>query len=193
MNDTTSITTRPFDIKLARLGAPYATRAGKKATILKWDCNHDVFVLAGVYGDHDEPKRWRADGGWGHSQGTFAEDLVMAPLGCIEGRPFFCGDTIIGATGLPFVAEPRDQDGTYALWRWPDSLIRTTLDTAFRDHENKKMRDARDLVVAYAVFKAMQGVVEVPIGAKEYSVEFRPHTRASIELMIDKAIAGVTQ
>jgi hypothetical protein len=217
MIDTTNIATRPFDMNLARRGAPYATRAGKKATILKWDCNHDLFVLAGVFGEHDEPKRWRADGGFGHSRGSFGEDLVMTPLGEVEGRPFFCGDKIVGSTGTVFNAEPRDQDGSHADWYWPaaPSLLSWTtgsIESAFATLENlgytycggalwrpplgltpgqKSQRQARDQKIASAVFEAMYGVVEVPDDSAANVVKFRVHTRAQIDAMLASAIAQV--
>lgn len=110
---------RPFNLEHARAGAPYATRGGLDATILKWDGRNADFPLVGTYGKHDEPNNWRSDGRHSTRDSGHENDLVMTPLGFIEGKPFFCGDMIVSTIGTQFKAEPRDKDGDIATWSWP--------------------------------------------------------------------------
>jgi len=118
MIDTTNMTTRPFDMAAARIGAPYATRGGQRAKIFKWD-GPGAHSIIGIFGLGEIPAKWTPQGYFAASRGSYHEDLVMTPLGMVDGQPFFCGDTIIGATGYKFTAEPRDQDGDHDRWHLP--------------------------------------------------------------------------
>lgn len=84
--------TRPFDLAAAKAGAPYACRNGMEATVFIWDRRGvEVHSIAGVLGASDEPTSWTKSGNYsdGNESGW---DLVMLPLGEIDGKPVFTGD-----------------------------------------------------------------------------------------------------
>jgi hypothetical protein len=131
--------TRPFNIEHARAGAPYATRGGEEATILKWNSRHATMPLIGAHSEIDIASSWTLEGRYVVGDDMHHPcDLVMTPLGFIEGKPFFVGDEIIGANGgKPFIAEPRDKDGDLEKWAWPKPVL--------------QHNPARDMAIAEAV------------------------------------------
>ena len=89
---TTPIHTRPFCLADAKAGAPYCCRDGSAVQVFKWDCRGRA-VLAGIVSawDGDHSALW-SDGG---DEVDFTEyDLVMLPLGYIDGKPVFVGDRL---------------------------------------------------------------------------------------------------
>lgn len=117
--------TRPFDIDHARAGAPYCCRDGMKATVLKWDRNTPRYVLLGVYGDADDHATWNAEGFFSIGDKS-NRDLVMLPLGEIDGKPVFTGDEI----------ELRGFDGLNGEnWRritvQPDTLVKACCEVGY--------------------------------------------------------------
>lgn len=112
--------TRPFNAEHARAGAPYATRGGLDATILKWDGRSKESPLIGVYGPNDASNDWGFDGfshAVGHTKNDY--DLVMTPLGMIDGKPVFVGDTIKSTDCMPTPAAVGMNFGNGSTWRWP--------------------------------------------------------------------------
>lgn len=110
---------RPFNLEHAKAGAPYCCRDGEDATILKWDCRDPNFPLVGIFGDSDDATEWSAAGQY-NCQLNPEYDLVMLPLGFIDGKPVFVGDEIISERdGKAHVAyaEQRNFNGA----RWPSS------------------------------------------------------------------------
>jgi hypothetical protein len=87
--------TRPFCLDHAKAGAPYACRNAQEATILKWDVR-GKFSLIGHFGPHDMACEWTDAGGHPTS---YLFDLVMTPLGYIDGKPAFVGDEVIANAG----------------------------------------------------------------------------------------------
>jgi hypothetical protein len=110
--------TRPFCLADAKAGAPYACRDGSKAEVLKWDAQGGPFNLIGYtrHNGSEVPESWTKLG-CASARGESRADLVMLPLGYLDGKPVFVGDKIINAYGFE-VAVPvhsRDFDGC----RWP--------------------------------------------------------------------------
>ena len=111
--------TKPFNLDHAKAGAPYATRDGQEATILKWDGRHKSgYPLVGVYGIEDQPDSWRIDGFFGNLVRDHL-DLVMTPLGFIDGKPVFVGDElVVKGAATPYTASSRDFKALHNL-AWP--------------------------------------------------------------------------
>lgn len=127
--------TRPFDAASARAGAPYCCRNGESATILKWDGRQcHGYCLIGVIGAEDVPNSWRANGFFGNSVRQ-ENDLVMTPLGEIDGKPVFVGDEIQSkGNNSKSIAQPMSRH--FELFRWPAPPVeypKTTIEgVAFR-------------------------------------------------------------
>jgi hypothetical protein len=123
MEQVKQMETRPFNLEHAKAGAPYACQGGFAATVLKWDANNSLYPLLGYVTEsgHDYPENWAASGTCDPNGGDYEHrrNLVMTPLGYIEGRAFFVGDRIVGNTGEEFDALPGDKNGTHETWRWP--------------------------------------------------------------------------
>lgn len=89
---------RPFNIEHARANAPYSTRDGRKAEVLKWDAKNSYkFPLIGYVKDtngDESSVSWMADGACVGRDMPSPLDLVMRPLGFVDGRPVFVGDEI---------------------------------------------------------------------------------------------------
>lgn len=111
--------TRPFNVEHAKTGAPYACRDGSPATVFKWDAKGDPFALIGFteHGGSEVPENWTANG-LRTVRGEHPGDLVMLPLGYIEGKPVFVGDKIINCYGDKVSVPPHSRDFTNC--RWPD-------------------------------------------------------------------------
>ncbi|MCY0910908.1 hypothetical protein [Massilia antarctica] len=111
--------TRPFSLEHARAGAPYRCRDTQEATVYKWDGRDTKYPLVGCIGANDQPVSWRANGQRaGGVECTL--DLVMTPLGFIDGKPVFVGDVLIDPSGTPFVPGPSNS-GHLAGCIWPAS------------------------------------------------------------------------
>lgn len=87
--------TKPFDLNLAKYGAPYAQRNGFAARIGIWDKKGE-FPLLGLRDDFHGQEcvgSWKINGQNLHCPGQL--DLVMLPLGYCEGKPVFVGDELV--------------------------------------------------------------------------------------------------
>ena len=113
---------KPFDLAAARAGAPFCCRDGRTAEILKWDGRRPGEPLIGFQSDSDIPASWAEDGAYetGH-EGDI--DLVMLPLGLIDGKPMFAGDeieamSVTGSHWISITVRPGDRP-LGGRFRWP--------------------------------------------------------------------------
>ena len=97
--------TREFNAAHAKAGAPYCCSNGEEATILKWDCRDPIYPIVGVMGEMDDSNEWQSNGLYNDGINT-EYDLVMTPLGMIDGKPVFVGDSIVTDGGMPFDVNP---------------------------------------------------------------------------------------
>lgn len=108
---------KPFDLNLAKQGAPVGAAAERiTIEILKYTDHLVIGTIA--YGTtHENAMSWKHDG---VSNLGPESDLVMLPLGYCEGKPVFVGDELIDKEdGHKVAATPlwKNMDGT--LWKWP--------------------------------------------------------------------------
>jgi hypothetical protein len=157
MNDT-----KPFDITSAKAGAPYGCRNGNPATILKWDAQNTDFPLIGtiIFTDGSEhPESWTVNGMRGVGMGEAAPDLVMLPLGYIDGKPVFVGDVFRGASGAQYEATPAERYFTGCRWPEPEKQYPVTQMTA------------RDLVVTTEAANDSQPLRAVANAALRHAID----------------------
>lgn len=111
---------RPFNLEHARAGAPYCCRDGHAAHILKWDRNVSDYPLLGVIRKSDDPRTWAITGSttYGNHGEEYDCDLVMQPMGFIDGKPVFVGDEFIGHANTPCVVKA-GLSSNFAGCRWP--------------------------------------------------------------------------
>lgn len=107
-----------FNLADARAGAPIGCTNGAGAEILRY-LDRKMIGIQVTESGNQYASEWNLDGSYCTASHANAMDLVMLPLGFVQGKPFFVGDEIIGNTGDAFIAEPRDVDGTHDSWRWP--------------------------------------------------------------------------
>lgn len=107
---------RAFNLNYAKDGAPYKTRDGEDAAVTKWDGSFHLFPLLGHSGNVQTSNQWDA---YGVSYfRDVKRDLVMIPLGFMEGDPVYAGDTIrCGKVILK--ADPKMRD--FSAYHWPTS------------------------------------------------------------------------
>lgn len=116
MDQNTEQHTRAFNKNHAQDGAPYRLRNGREATVLMWTSRNLLYKLAGVYGSEDTPGNWMLDGSF-DTRGPSDFDLVMVPLGLIDGKPVFTGDKIVNAYGYEVSVPTSSRD--FDCCRWP--------------------------------------------------------------------------
>ena len=118
-----------FSMVDAQDGAPYSFDDGECAEIIKWNRNgqHPIVVMCGK---RQDVYSLGVDGYGGAGQ------LVMLPLGIIDGKPVFVGDELTYAedTRRTFTAQPRwDQEslnaGSGCIWPAPANVYPQTLMT----------------------------------------------------------------
>lgn len=117
---TIPLHTRQFNIADARAGAPFCCANGDAVEILKWDRKHTQCII-GLARQDAAVRKWRADGSYEDANSS-AFQLVMTPLGFVDGKPVFVGDELVTPTGMKWVASPvcRDTLGrSLADCRWP--------------------------------------------------------------------------
>lgn len=109
---------KPFDLDAARAGATFGCRDGRPAEILKWDGRRPGEPLIGFQGDSDIPASWTVDGAYeAGCEGDI--DLVMLPLGLIDGKPVFVGEAFLWHDGTPNVATAEMAGGDWGRCAWP--------------------------------------------------------------------------
>lgn len=120
---------KPFNLEHARAGAPFGCRDGRVATILKWDGRRPGEPLIGHQGEDDMPASWAVDGAYNpeHESGL---DLLMLPLGMLDGKPVFAGDAIEddGPAGWVLgIAYVHNRNFTNCRWPAPPRAYPVTL------------------------------------------------------------------
>lgn len=112
---------RPFNLEHAKAKAPYCCRDGRAAQVLKWDRNVSDYPLMGVIGKSDDPRTWDMTGSTTYCAhgAEYDCDLVMLPLGFIDGKPVFVGDEYLGIMDTPAKAEPKHAGMPFSGCKWP--------------------------------------------------------------------------
>lgn len=109
--------TRPFSLEHAKAGAPIGTCSGKAVYfvvhIAEAQAHSRVIVR---YPDGEIGARH--EDGRHFSDAQCPGDLVMTPLGHVDGKPVFVGDELVDPSGTTFTPGPRD-GGHLAGCRWP--------------------------------------------------------------------------
>lgn len=127
--------TKPFDLGHAQAGAPYSCRDGREATVLKWDGRHPVYPINGVSGPDDYMTCWTVVGQYHAEQRSSPNDLVMLPLGMIDGKPVFVGDEFLWpVSGEPRKATADMAGGNWSLCAWP-APVKVYPETRMTDDE----------------------------------------------------------
>lgn len=121
--------TRPFNIEHAKAGAPIETRHGKKAYFVAHApeaASHSRIIVRFASGEIGT----RRESGKHYEGGEQVPgDLVMAPLGHIEGKPVFVGDKIEdgGPDGWTYgEAHPGNRNFTGCRWPAPAKVYPET-------------------------------------------------------------------
>jgi hypothetical protein len=113
---------RPFDMAAARAGAPFCGAQGQAVRVLIWDRKHPTHPIIIMEEDGEqEAIAMRANGTTEFGAYT-ARELVMLPLGLIDGRPVFVADRIEqrdhhNESWVARDAQPEDRD--FSTSRWP--------------------------------------------------------------------------
>jgi hypothetical protein len=84
---------KPFDLAAARAGAPYCCRNGDTAKVYEWARDKGSYPLWGVVNQLFQVGTWTATGAYTPGRES-PLDLVMIPLGMVEGKPVFTGDVL---------------------------------------------------------------------------------------------------
>jgi hypothetical protein len=108
-----------FDLAAAKAGAPYSCRNGDEATVLNWGSRAPVYSLPGVRTAKDITTAWMADGSYSKEDKHHLYDLVMRPLGTIDGKPVFVGDRLVDMVGQEFTVTPSHKALTRYTWPEP--------------------------------------------------------------------------
>lgn len=87
--------------------------------MLKWDCRNTDYPLLGVSGDDDRPETWSANGRFEEDKIDHERDLVMLPLGEIDGKPVFVGDALNDKEVGTYFAQPTERDFSDCTWPAP--------------------------------------------------------------------------
>jgi hypothetical protein len=98
--------TKPFNLEHAKAGAPISYEDGTPAKIIAWDRPIEVSIVS-LRGDLQHVTEHYKSGGCFQRA---APNLVMLPLGFIDGKPVFVGDELeqrMAAGWVPEVAQPR--------------------------------------------------------------------------------------
>jgi hypothetical protein len=109
---------RPFDLSAARAGAPFACVNGLTVKIHNWQARGGDHLIFGEIAAQncDVMAKWDSRGTCVSAQMPL--DLVMLPLGIIDGKPVFVGDDLIDPSGAVFVPGPTSS-GHLAGCTWP--------------------------------------------------------------------------
>lgn len=103
---------KAFNLDHAKDGAPFKTRDGQTVTVVEWDGKNEHWPILAYYGTSNKVGQW-AKSGVDCSQ---SRDLVMVPLGFMEGDPVYAGDTI-GSGKVILRADPKMHD--FSAFHWP--------------------------------------------------------------------------
>jgi len=151
--------TKAFCLEHAKAGAPYCCRDGRTAKVLKWDRNVNDYPLLGVMGKSDDPRTWTVAGSttYGAHGAEYDGDLIMLPLGFIDGKPVWVGDHFITSSGLPCIATTASAGNFKGCsWPAPATVYPTTRMTAAELNLKRAEAESFDsslLLVADAVLR----------------------------------------
>jgi hypothetical protein len=163
--------TRPFNLEHAKAGAPYACLDGRKAEIIKWDLQGFGPLLGFVRcpeSGEDIAVRWLDDGTTRGAQAG-PGDLVMTPIGYIDGRPVFVGDEIVSErTGRKHTIRPCDHH--LAGFRWPEPEKRYPV-TRLTGAELGRIYDGDDSATADWTNRGMDCLTAVANAALRHAVD----------------------
>lgn len=114
--------TRPFNVEHAEDGAPIGMKCDQPAKFLAFveDANPAccVIILEPTRNNIISTRHKSGQTNENHGRQENPYDLVMLPLGMIDGKPVFVGDELTDPTGAAFSPGPRDS-GHLAGCRWP--------------------------------------------------------------------------
>lgn len=111
--------TRHFNLSHAMAGAPISCANGTGAEILRYLDTKLIGVQTGCTG-RQFAFEWNVDGTCCHPGHVNALDLVMLPLGVIDGKPVFIGDEFLWQlSGELTKATPEMAGGEWGACRWP--------------------------------------------------------------------------
>lgn len=109
---------RPFNLADAKAGHPIQTVAGDRAEVFKYDhAEFANFPLVGVI-NHTRLCYWTEAGAGALGVGdSYQDNLVMAPIGTIDGKPVFIGDELVYiSSGRTTFVEPDDKNFSHCRW-----------------------------------------------------------------------------
>lgn len=113
---------REFNLEHAKAGAPVIQKDGVMVEIIKFNAKNDrPLVIIKSLVDEDIVSQRRLDGK-SYSEVSQESDLVMAPLGYIDGKPVFTGDRIISPGGGEYKA-PSDLYDFHGF-EWPKPRVK---------------------------------------------------------------------
>lgn len=112
---------KPFNLEHARAGAPFCGIDGEAVRILIWDRKHPTHpIIAIEERGEQEAIAFRADGkAANHPSLGIVFELVMLPLGFIDGKPVFVGDKFTHRDGEEVTAAPMDIKLGFDGAHWP--------------------------------------------------------------------------
>lgn len=112
--------TKPFDVKHAKAGAPFTGEHGEAVRVLIWDRKHPTHPIIAIEEDGEqEAIAFSKDGSTAHNYDSIVRQLVMLPLGFIDGKPVFVGDEYLGHADFPSKAEPKHAGMPFNGCKWP--------------------------------------------------------------------------
>lgn len=112
---------KPFNIDHAKAGAPFCGADCEAVRVLIWDRKHPTHpIIAIEERGEQEAIAFRVDGkSTSHESLGIVLELVMLPLGLIDGKPVFVGDAIALPSGEVCVVGPVDRPGPDCSWPAP--------------------------------------------------------------------------
>lgn len=114
---------KPFDLAAAHSGAPFSGENGEAMRVLIWDRKHPTHpIIAIEERGEQEAVAFRANGASDARESLgIVRNLVMLPLGLIDGKPVFVGDDLVwepsGKKVIATIALKHDYE--WEGLRWP--------------------------------------------------------------------------
>jgi hypothetical protein len=169
--------TRPFNLADAKAGAPYSYTDGEKAEIIKWNRPVEVSLVC-LRGESQHVTEHYKSGAAYHLS---VPDLVMTPVGYIDGRPVFVGDEY-EFEGRRYCAVP-DGEGGFEGCRWPEPAKRYPTFACDLD----RLRAAYNSVLGSTVNGALECVANA---ALHHAIDSHQVVPLDQHREISEAIAG---
>lgn len=117
--------TKAFDVEHAKAGAPYCCAGGAPAEILHYGAGKLIGMTKASNGEAFAAE-WKLFGKYEIPGHQGALDLVMLPLGLIDGKPVFVGDKIVAPSGNAYLLGPTDTNLTGCRWPAPAKVYPET-------------------------------------------------------------------